>query len=102
MTQHTVHITFEAQEGAMLRILGLIHRRGFEVTGIDMPQGLENGCRSAAVTVEPKGAFRIEVLERQIARLYEVREVRVIAPQRRRNILNFFRPKAAADNAARI
>jgi acetolactate synthase regulatory subunit len=101
MTAYTLHVTFEAQEGAMLRIMGLIHRRGFEVSAIDMPQGIENGLKSAAIMVEPKGAgFRIETLQKQIERLIEVREVRSIEPQRRRNILSFLR-RTTAESGAR-
>jgi acetolactate synthase II small subunit len=101
MTSHTLHITFEAKEGAMLRIMGLIHRRGFEVSGIDMPAGVEKGCRSAAVTVEPKGAFRVETLQKQIERIIEVREVRILEARRSRNILSFLR-RTPADGVARI
>ena len=95
MTSHTLHITFDDQEGGMLRIMGLIHRRGFEVTGIDMPVA-EGKIRTASVTMTPKGAFRIEVLQKQIARLLEVKDVKVVEALKRRNILNFFRSRSVA------
>jgi len=89
---HTLNITFEAHEGAMLRLLGLIQRRGFAVEAISMQAcpGLE---KTATLTLSPMGAgYRIEVLQRQIERLREIRDVRIVAaataPQRK--ILNFF------------
>lgn len=98
MTSHTLHITFDGQEGAMLRIMGLIHRRGFEVTGIDMPVA-EGAVKTASVTMTPKGAFRVEVLQKQLERLIEVKAVKAVEPLRRRNILNFFRSKHLPDGA---
>jgi acetolactate synthase II small subunit len=91
----TLHITFEPQEGALLRILGLIHRRGFEVVGLDMPQSEADGCKSATISMNPKGAgFRADVLQKQVERLIEVRSARVVA-ERKRNILSFLRRETA-------
>jgi acetolactate synthase regulatory subunit len=79
MTTHALHITFEAKEGALMRIIGVIQRRGFETVGIDMPHEVEEGCRHALVRVEARAAnFNAEILRLQVERLIEVREVKIV------------------------
>jgi len=79
--KHTLNISFEADEGALLRLLGLVQRRGFSVEGIAMPQ-TEDKRKTVALTVAPMSPNnRIDVLQRQIERLQEVRHVS-LAPEK--------------------
>ena len=95
MTTHMINVTFDAKEGAMLRLLGLIQRRGFSLEAIDMPSG-EGDCKTATLTLAPMGpGYRVETLQRQIERLHEVRSVKIIEAARPRNILSFLRKRPA-------
>ncbi len=82
-----IRIDFALDEGAILRILGLIERRGFKVTGIAMHQtgaGHPGGGETAAMTIdmEARDAGRdIAVLLPQLHRLLEVRSVSLFSAQ---------------------
>lgn len=81
MVSERIRIDFTLDEGAILRILGLVERRGFRVVKIAMHQtGTHHpdGGETAAMTldVEPRDAGRdLAVLVPQLHRLYEVRSV---------------------------
>jgi acetolactate synthase-1/3 small subunit/acetolactate synthase II small subunit len=67
-------IDFAPAEGAVLRMLGLVERRGFTVHGIEMREQGEGA--SLALDVRPRDAGRqIEVMTAQLKRLIEVRNV---------------------------
>ena len=67
-------IGFEPADGAVIRMLGLVERRGFVVRRIAMAD--EGGSGSLTVDVEPRDpSRRLEVLELQLARLQEVRSI---------------------------
>ena len=68
-------IEFTAAEGALLRVLGLIERRGFRVAAIDMAT-LAGGRARLIATLGPHGGARaIETLGMQLRRLHEVARV---------------------------
>lgn len=91
MTKHILKIEFEADEGALVRLLGLIQRRGFVVQSIAMPES-EGSRKVMHLTVSPlQVAYRIDVLQRQITRLYEVRAVTLVEPKPPRGVLGFLR-----------
>ena len=72
---NTLHIEIFETEGALVRLIGLIERRGFTISSMAM-SAPSNG--SARVTVEVAargGARQIEVLRRQIERLFDVHAV---------------------------
>lgn len=77
---HRIDIEFARAEGAVLRLIGLVERKGFEVTGIDMPAANDAGPGGAArlslsiVARDP--ARRIEVLSRHVAKVHGVSAVR--------------------------
>jgi len=78
MMKHTLRINFEEQEGAMLRLLGLIQRRGFSVVRITMPESAGT-LKTVHMIVMPMGSsYRIEILQNQIERLYEVQQVTLV------------------------
>ena len=73
MTSYLV-IDYAAAEGAVLRMLGLVGRRGFRVRGIAMSEEGETG--SLKLDLESDGADRsLDVLALQLGRLHEVRSV---------------------------
>jgi acetolactate synthase small subunit len=69
---HTLRMNLHKVEGALVRLLGLIERRGFAVTSM-------NACTDehhVEVTVDVHSAGRsVETLTRQIQKLYDVRSV---------------------------
>ena len=68
-----LEINFTPGEGAVLRMLGLVERRGFRVHAIAMTE--------VAVDLEPLDAGRhLDVIARQLARLVDVQSVAVSAP----------------------
>lgn len=71
-----LEVTFTPGEGAVLRILGLVERRGFNVRSIAMREALAGA--SLAIDVDPRDAARnIKVIARQLERLVDVRSVAV-------------------------
>lgn len=76
---HTIHCEIDRAEGSLQRLIGLIERRGFDITGLDMGVGEGahgNSHRRISVGVSPRDDGRcVQVLGRQIDRLYGVRRV---------------------------
>lgn len=71
-----IEIAFSPAEGAVLRMLGLVERRGFLVSGITMTAIANHG--SLAFDVEPLDpSRRLDVVARQLRRLIEVQSVAV-------------------------
>ena len=69
-----VEIDFAMAEGAVLRMLGLVERRGFDICGISMAE--TNGHGSLALAVRPRDASRsLDVLAGHLRRLHDVRQV---------------------------
>ncbi len=78
MAEHgpEIILTLDRREGALVRLLGLIERRGFRVTDL--------GCRERAETLVVRarldgGGRSAEILLRQIARLHDVRGAELVA-----------------------
>jgi acetolactate synthase II small subunit len=68
----TIHLELDRAEGSLQRIIGLIERRGFHIDGMAMDDA--GGSRTLALHVRPRDASRhVDVLHRQIDRLYGVR-----------------------------
>lgn len=76
MMNDRIVVEFAPMEGAVLRMVGLVERRGFRVRGIDMN---EQPCgRRASLTLDivPHDASRsVDVLELQLRRLHGVSSV---------------------------
>ena len=81
MNTQSLHIEFEPAEGALLRLIGLIERRGYAVQRLVLPVRTK-GCMALDLGLKSNGAGRdIGVLSRQIRRLVGVRAVRSSTPQ---------------------
>ncbi len=69
-----IRIDFALNEGAVLRILGLIERRGFRVLKITMQQSGLDQPTSMMLAITPHDAARnLTVLLPQLGRLIDVR-----------------------------
>ena len=71
-----IDIDFARAEGAVLRLIGLVERKGFEVTGIEMPANDEGPARLSLKITPRDPARRIEVLSRHVEKVYGVTAVR--------------------------
>ena len=71
---HTMTLTIQRVEGALIRALGLIERRGFAVTSIDA--SADEAAQQMELTIEVCSPGRsVDVLARQIEKLFDVRSV---------------------------
>jgi acetolactate synthase II small subunit len=71
-----IEVDFDAAEGALLRICGLVERRGFAVSGVAMSAREGRGSLSLDVEARDPGR-RLDVIARQLRRLVEVRDVAI-------------------------
>jgi acetolactate synthase II small subunit len=70
---NTLHLEIDGADGSLLRLIGLIERRGFFIDKIVMDGEGNAGGRKVALGVRARDAHRcVEVLGRQIDRLYGV------------------------------
>ncbi|MFC1777833.1 ACT domain-containing protein [Pseudomonadota bacterium] len=70
--EHSLNIQLSASEGAVLRALGLIERRGFSLGKCAISEAGEGG-RSMEVTVSSSRPG--DLLKRQLERLHDVKSV---------------------------
>ncbi|MBV9882132.1 MAG: ACT domain-containing protein [Sphingomonadaceae bacterium] len=89
MTTERLVVEYLAEEGALVRMLGVVERRGFILRRTVMAE-LPCGRRATlALTVEPRGPGRsVETLARQLGRLHGVGRVH-------QETTSFIRDKAA-------
>jgi acetolactate synthase regulatory subunit len=73
-TRLCVRLTFI--EGALIRLLGLAGRRGFDIAKVDART--VDGGRAYEVTLELLGPRCPVTLQRQIAKLYDVERVEIV------------------------
>lgn len=68
---HLIHIELDRLEGSLLRILGLVERRGFFIDAAELYDLGEK--RGLSLTVRPRDASRsLDTLGLQIDRLYGI------------------------------
>lgn len=72
---HLIHIELDRLEGSLLRILGLVERRGFNIDGAEL-YDLGEDKRGLSLTLRPREASRnLETLGLQIDRLYGIKRL---------------------------
>ena len=77
---HTMKLTIQRVEGAIVRTLGLIERRGFAVTSIDA--SADDSDQQMELTIEVHSPQRSpEALARQVAKLFDVRSVHLVTAE---------------------
>ena len=72
--EHSLNIELSANEGAVVRTLGLIERRGFSLGKCSISE-VEEGGRIMNVTVSSTRPG--DLLKRQLERLHDVRRVKL-------------------------
>ncbi|HLR87073.1 MAG TPA: ACT domain-containing protein [Wenzhouxiangella sp.] len=74
--KHQLHVQLENSEGALLRVLGTVERRGFAITGC-RSNANDSGHSDLYLTVS--GARHPDILCRQLERLLDVKSASMIA-----------------------
>ena len=75
---HTLRMTIQKVEGAIIRLLGLIERRGFSVTAMNAHS--DDAAQQVEITLQLRSTGRsVDTLTRQIEKLYDVRSVACLA-----------------------
>jgi acetolactate synthase II small subunit len=70
-------VSFTPAEGALVRMLGLVERRGYSLRGVAMEE--RGDAASMTIDLEPRDASRrVEVVARQLDRLIDVNSVSVV------------------------
>ena len=73
---HRIDVDFEPAEGALLRMIGLVERRGFQLRGLQMAE--KDGRGLLSLEVQPRDpSRRLEVVAAQLRRLHDVGQVSV-------------------------
>ncbi len=67
--RHLLHIQLRTAEGAVIRALGLIERRGFRIETVHAGEAQGDG---QAMTVTVSGERPADLLQRQLERLHDV------------------------------
>jgi acetolactate synthase II small subunit len=75
--KHCLQIQLRSKEGAALRALGLIERRGFRLLSMNMSEAADDGC---ALAVNVSSERPVELLQRQLERLHDVLWVELKQP----------------------
>ena len=75
--KHSLQIQLKSNEGALLRTLGMIERRGFRIDSMSLSEPEGDG-RALAVNVTSDRA--VELLQRQLDRLHDVLWVELKQP----------------------
>ena len=74
-------IEYVNAEGALLRVLGVIERRGFMIKSVAMNEHADGRMASVIVEVHPRDASRrLEVLVPFLRRLHEVHAINSFEP----------------------
>lgn len=72
-------VNFTPAEGAVLRMLGMVERRGYALRGVNVTESGDGGV--LVLDVEPRDAGRrINVVAQQLGRLVDVRSVSLAQP----------------------
>jgi acetolactate synthase regulatory subunit len=76
--KHTLHIQHRAVEGAIIRVLGLVERRGFRVDRVEVGES-RDGSQTMRLVVA--GERPVALLQRQLERLHDVFRVDTGTPE---------------------
>ena len=71
-------IDFNRSEGVVLRLIGLVERRGFEVTSVSMPDAGPGPSRLTLGLRAREESRRVDGLSRHIAKVYGVTHVHAV------------------------
>lgn len=72
---NTLNVELAESEGALMRLIGLVERRGYTIATLEKGEA-RDGQATITMQVKPRDAARqLDVLIRQIGRLFDVRAV---------------------------
>jgi acetolactate synthase regulatory subunit len=74
-SNHKLNIGFSGAEGAFLRILGLMERRGYHLQSCTLNRNPDGNCN---VEVVVKSERPGDLLKRQLERLHDVQQVQLM------------------------
>ena len=81
MVNARLRIDFANNEGALLRILGVVERRGFMIKSVAMNEHADGSSATLIVEIAPRSdARRLDVLVPFLQRLVEVRSINAFEP----------------------
>lgn len=72
---NTLHVEIFEAEGALVRLIGLVERRGFTISSMAMSAPSNGSSRVTLDIASRSGARQIDILTRQIERLFDVHAV---------------------------
>jgi acetolactate synthase II small subunit len=72
---NTLHVEIHETEGALVRLIGLIERRGFVISSMSMDAAANGRARITLDVAAREGVRQVEILARQIERLFDVHSV---------------------------
>jgi acetolactate synthase-1/3 small subunit/acetolactate synthase II small subunit len=77
MVNQRLVVSFTPAEGAVVRMLGLVERRGYAVRRVNMEERIDGA--SMTIDLEPRDpARRVDVVARQLHRLVDVKSVSIV------------------------
>ena len=76
---HNIRIQLAEREGALVRLLSNIERRGFIIESLDKTAA-QDGVTDIAARITPRGERSLDVLTRQLSRLFDVMDVHTPVP----------------------
>ena len=69
-------LSFTKSEGALIRLIGMVERKGWEVCAISMDHAEQDGTAEMTLTLTPRDETRsLEVLCRHIEKMHDVSAV---------------------------
>lgn len=74
---HQLELRLRAVEGAVVRALGLVERRGFRLLACDVTEPRDGG---QTMTIRVRSERPVELLKRQLERLHDVLQVETKQP----------------------
>ena len=72
---NTLHVEIFETEGALVRLIGLVERRGFTIASMTMDAASNGSARITLDVAARDGVRQVEILARQIERLFDVHSV---------------------------
>ena len=75
--RYRLDLVLKPAEGALVRVLGMVERRGFAARSLSGALAGDDGCWRLQVVVD--GVRPAETLKRQLQKVYDVEAVEIVA-----------------------
>ena len=78
-----ITIKFAKSEGALIRLIGLVERKGWEVQALTLGQSVQDGAAEMQLSLAPRDETRtVDVLCRHIEKMHDVTDVEITSASR--------------------